>query len=917
MIFVSQSNKTKIMGVRKNAKFLSPTEKEDFVRACVLMKADIVNPGDPIADQYSKWDENVAIHWMIQNANAPGTSNVNFGHGGTGAYSFLSWHRYFLSYVESQLQTYVPGVMIPYWDWTDPSSLLVDDFLGPYGNGSNNNLVEQGYFAFDSPGNGANTTALPGWWPVGLDGWRLPDAFPSNLSGGLRRNTGTGSLPSTAAIQEALLINNYHDFQTAMEGGTGLAAANHNNMHNGVHGAIGGHMNTLESSPFDPIFFLHHCNIDRIWAMWQADGHATEYPAAGGDDEHHSADLMYPWVGVTAGYSTNNSINNDIPMPDFSALGSQTNASTLDFRAAYNYTYDTLPVMGISLDKTGSMNSLTPDPMVATDPDVTKWEAATRGVSLFLQDAETVQSSGAIYLTAGVQTFRSLLSNQFENVFTGDGYGLIKTGGTFSQASFDALIAAHSPGGGTPLVDALTNVKNTLVEPPFSGLPTDEKRYLAMLTDGIRTTGSTFATVPDGSLTRTAVFAMGFGTGADVDYLTLDQVVAKGSETLSTDQIFHGENVGVIDKFYTNSLAAAIGFTDIFDPLLELFAGEHSHIDFYMTSAEDAFFMTCQGMDFTDNNWQYMLIAPNGSILYGDHHHGSHDMGNHCHHCCPEPQVTAKQSKGRLSLMIQRNSANKSCWVGKWQLMVSYKAKDHASMVMPMLGELLYPVSAGPMRGNQFNRLLTKPQKRIPTRNIFSQSQNKLDFRAIGTNNNDKEACNVLINIYARTNININISSEKQTYKAGESINFKLLQSTNNGNISNLSSFARLIAPNVDLKNIFNRDELLEIIQKNERSRRPSKKYDTSILTAKKMKAYENHRIVNDMELKIKQGKEGLIIPSIDKTEISGTYHLGIMVDGYYQPNFMDMTEHCCGDHGKMPMKEPFSRLLNISVAVE
>ena len=32
------------MGVRKNAKFLTPAEREAFVQACVLMKADIVNP---------------------------------------------------------------------------------------------------------------------------------------------------------------------------------------------------------------------------------------------------------------------------------------------------------------------------------------------------------------------------------------------------------------------------------------------------------------------------------------------------------------------------------------------------------------------------------------------------------------------------------------------------------------------------------------------------------------------------------------------------------------------------------------------------------------------------------------------------------------------------------------------------------
>jgi hypothetical protein len=77
------------MGVRKNAKFLSAAEKENFVKACVLMKAQIVNPAAPAAQQYSKWDEYVAIHWMIQDAFAPGDSSVNFGHGGNGSYRRL------------------------------------------------------------------------------------------------------------------------------------------------------------------------------------------------------------------------------------------------------------------------------------------------------------------------------------------------------------------------------------------------------------------------------------------------------------------------------------------------------------------------------------------------------------------------------------------------------------------------------------------------------------------------------------------------------------------------------------------------------------------------------------------------------------------------------------------------------------
>ena len=48
------------------------------------------------------------------------------------------------------------------------------------------------------------------------------------------------------------------------------------------------------------------------------------------------------------------------------------------------------------------------------------------------------------------------------------------------------------------------------------------------------TSGSPIASIPDGSLANTAVFAMGFGTGADVDYATLEALVAKGVTLGST-----------------------------------------------------------------------------------------------------------------------------------------------------------------------------------------------------------------------------------------------------------------------------------------------------------------------------------------------------------------------------------------------
>ena len=170
--------------------------------------------------------------------------------------------------------------------------------------------------------------------------------------------------------------------------------------------------------------------------------------------------------------------------------------------------------IGIGLDRTGSMLGMTPDPMTTSAPDVTKWEAAKRGVSAFLQDCETVQSSGVVYMIAGVKTFRQLLANDFQPIFAAPGYGLIKSGSGFSRASFDSTVAAMTPGGGTPLADALVDVRNTLVTAPFGGVPADEPRYLAMLTDGLLTSGAPMSSIADGSFAPVAVFSLGFGTGA-------------------------------------------------------------------------------------------------------------------------------------------------------------------------------------------------------------------------------------------------------------------------------------------------------------------------------------------------------------------------------------------------------------------
>ena len=40
-------------------------------------------------------------------------------------------------------------------------------------------------------------------------------------------------------------------------------------MHGGGHISVGGEMSDFFSSPGDPLFFIHHTQIDRLWTLWQ------------------------------------------------------------------------------------------------------------------------------------------------------------------------------------------------------------------------------------------------------------------------------------------------------------------------------------------------------------------------------------------------------------------------------------------------------------------------------------------------------------------------------------------------------------------------------------------------------------------------------------------------------------------------
>lgn len=158
--------------------------------------------------------EFVQIHIDAMDTN-PGMTwgaHTMAGHDGR---NFLAWHREYLATIEARLIAINPLVTIPYWDWvTDRSAIPA---------------------ALTDPGD--------------LADWGITRG--SSFSG--------NSLASAAQLNSLLANSAFGAFQSTLE-----AAPFHNRLHN----LVGGTMVT-SASPADPLFWLHHAFIDKIWADWQ------------------------------------------------------------------------------------------------------------------------------------------------------------------------------------------------------------------------------------------------------------------------------------------------------------------------------------------------------------------------------------------------------------------------------------------------------------------------------------------------------------------------------------------------------------------------------------------------------------------------------------------------------------------------
>ncbi|MDB5600011.1 MAG: hypothetical protein JWN71_2055 [Xanthobacteraceae bacterium] len=141
---------------------------------------------------------------------------------------FLPWHRYFVYFFEEVIRGVLNDTTftLPYWDYLS-------------GNVSDLSIPPE----FRVP---QSPLFRPNRNPWVNAGQRIDQQNPGSIN--------------LNAFKETTYIN----------GSIGFCPILDNNPHGQVHGAVGNstNMGQVPTAGGDPIFWLHHCNIDRLWESW-------------------------------------------------------------------------------------------------------------------------------------------------------------------------------------------------------------------------------------------------------------------------------------------------------------------------------------------------------------------------------------------------------------------------------------------------------------------------------------------------------------------------------------------------------------------------------------------------------------------------------------------------------------------------
>ena len=238
--------------IRKNANKLTAGERDRFVSAF----AQLNNQG---AGRFQDFRDMHATQLSLNQA-----------HGEAG---FLSWHRAYLLDLERELQAIDPSVALPYWRF---------DRAAP-------NLFALDFFGASDPTGTVQFSAgnpLRFWVTDGVPGINRRPLFSTSTAP-----------PGLLTEAQTLAIGSQFGIFREMEG----------NPHGLAHTSFGGSIQSPATAPKDPLFFLLHCNVDRLWAKWQRKFGRFDASVPGSFEPgphpigHNLNDTMWPWNAITGG----------------------------------------------------------------------------------------------------------------------------------------------------------------------------------------------------------------------------------------------------------------------------------------------------------------------------------------------------------------------------------------------------------------------------------------------------------------------------------------------------------------------------------------------------------------------------------------------------------------------------------------
>jgi tyrosinase len=238
--------------IRKNANTLTSGESNRFVSAL----AQLNNQG---VGRFADFRD---MHTAVSSPQAHG------------APAFLPWHRAYLLDLERELQVIDPSVSLPYWRFDQPApNIFIPDFLGV------SDAIGTVQFSVTNP--------LQFWRTDGVQGINRRPFFDTTVAP-----------PDLRTEAQTLALGNQYRAFRIMEG----------NPHGSAHTSFGGSISSVPTAARDPLFFLLHCNVDRLWAKWQREfgrfnsAQTSSYDSNPGNPVGHNLpDTMWPWNGITGG----------------------------------------------------------------------------------------------------------------------------------------------------------------------------------------------------------------------------------------------------------------------------------------------------------------------------------------------------------------------------------------------------------------------------------------------------------------------------------------------------------------------------------------------------------------------------------------------------------------------------------------